>query len=687
MRHTLLSGSFTAVLALGFLGVSAQSGEPTTHSLQHQESIPSSSKDAVNVALLIGINSYPNLPPNKQLTGCVNDVLLMEKLLIKRFGFRTENISKLVDEQATKANIESAFREFLVEKATPEGQALFYYSGHGGRMTDLNGDEMDGFDETMVPYDSRDAAHHVLDIEDETLGMWIEGLTKQCKNVTVILDCCHSGSGTRGGLDFSTDAHSRTADTLVLDLPKAKQNDTRQTKGENGFLPPNPNYVLISGSNDAESSWEIGGNGALTWALNDVLWNCGDLTYREIMYKVADAVTSRFPYQHPQIEGGRRDAHVFGRLEKVEPYLTVVQRAGNRLQLSGGSAHEVTSGSVYAIYKPGATNKQDAAKYLGRAIIGNHVDALTSWADKQDPKADIPLNATAFEVSHRYGDMQLLLRLEIENDASLLQEFNDALAQYKQEEDLVKIVGKAAKYDLRLCLGPDHTSLLLVGPEGRELKAFRRDTTNVRLHVMGTLSTIARWWNLFDLRNRSDLNVAMTLRRWRGYDSKERRPVDPIPISETAGGERVLYDQDIINVSFRNLAQQKVYCYLFDLGTDGSVRYLYPGRGAKDSPLPPGDSVVSYAMRVSLPEGMDALKLIATTTATDFSVLEQAGYRAVARCGDDDSGLNSPLGRLLNLAYGGTRNAEVLDAVPIENWTTAMVTFLIKPKGTSDSGK
>lgn len=667
-----------ALVCLVFIIVIFQAVRPTMSNAKREQTTTPVQKKAANIALLIGINNYPNLPSNNELHGCVNDVMLMEKLLMERFGFEEGNIKKLLDEQATKANIEKAFNDFLVGNATPQGQALFYFSGHGSTMTDLNSDEMDGWDETLVPYDSRDKVPKVLDIEDETLGKWIEVLTDKCINVTVILDCCHSGSGTRG-----LDARPRMADTLFLDLPKVKGGKIDSTKRPSGFLPPNPHYVLISGSRDNEISWESGNYGVLTWALNEVLQSPENMTYREMMYKVSAKVTAQFPYQHPQIEGGRRDAQVFGQFGRMERFLTVLQREGNRVLLSGGTAHQVTPGSIYALYKPGATNKQDSARYLGRVKVSKDVEPFTAWAEIEEPKADIPLHAAAFETFHHYGDLQLPVRLEIKNDAVFLNEIDSALAAYKEREDLVKIVGKSETYAVRLTLSPDRKLLLLMDPADRPMKTFRRDTLDLKEHLAGTLTKIARWRNLFDLQNHSDLKVTMTLRRWQDYDRRERKPFNPIPILESAGGEHILYDQDIINVTFKNLSSQKVHCYLFDLGTDGSVMPLYPGRGAQDSPLAPGDSVVSFPMRVTLPEGLDALKLIATTNPTDFSVLGQEGYRSIRGKATNRSGLDSPLGRLLNLAYGGTRNTVTIDATPIDDWTTDMVTFLIKPKGSS----
>ncbi|HOT98109.1 MAG TPA: caspase family protein [bacterium] len=655
--------------------------EDTRNSNQITERIPVE-KSAANIALLIGINSYPNMPQNRQLKGCINDVLLMKKLLIEQFGFKEDNIKTLLNSEATRENIETSFNNFLIAQASPKKQVLFYYSGHGAKMTDLNNDEMDGYDEAIVPYDGGNQRDQALYIVDEILGAWIEVLTKKCKNVTVILDCCHSGSGTRGGFDLF-DARARFADTLKLDLPHARGSRTEIPKGPSGFLPPNPNYVLISGSADNELSWEIGSNGALTKALYEALSTPESKTYREVMYQVAAKVLLKLPDQHPQIEGGRRDAQVFGELGKVDQYLTINKRSLNRIQLSGGSAHRVTPGSVYAIFKPGTKNKADSSRYLGDVTVSSDVEAFTAWADPRDPGIDLPLHASAFERFHHYGDMQLPILLELKQDPAFFGEVKRALEEYRKQEDLVKIVSGNEDYAVKLTLSPDRKILLLKGQDQRDIKAFARDTLDLAMHLLPQLTKIARWRNLFDLENRADLKVSLSLHRWASYDSQQKRPVGPMPIEETAGGTMVFHDQDIFTVTFKNNGDREVYCYLLDLGSSGKITYLFPGRGAKDRPLAPGDSVSSYAMQISLPEGLNAIKLIATNNPADFSVLEQEGYRAVGRGQAAPSGIESPLGRLLNLAYGGTRDTSVIDASPIDEWTTAMAAFVIKPKASN----
>lgn len=62
--------------------------------------------------------------------------------------------------------------------------------GHGGKLRDDNGDEKDGYDETLVPLDYTSAGQ----IRDDDLyNMLVAGL-KEGVYATFVMDCCHSGS-------------------------------------------------------------------------------------------------------------------------------------------------------------------------------------------------------------------------------------------------------------------------------------------------------------------------------------------------------------------------------------------------------------------------------------------------------------------------------------------------------------
>lgn len=75
-----------------------------------------------------------------------------------------------------------------------EDWIYIHYSGHGSQADDLNGDEEDKLDETLVLYDGRTG--EVPDILDDELGEILGRF--RSPNLVVVLDACHSGTGTRG---------------------------------------------------------------------------------------------------------------------------------------------------------------------------------------------------------------------------------------------------------------------------------------------------------------------------------------------------------------------------------------------------------------------------------------------------------------------------------------------------------
>jgi len=173
-------------------------------------------------ALLIGISNYQaNLTP---LAGSRNDVTLIRELLMHQYGFDASNIQIMLDEQATRAQIFAAIRA-LSEQAAADDIVFIHYSGHGSQAPDTDGDEQDGQDETILPYDSRTPG--IADITDDELNTMISWFRSE--SVIVVLDSCHSGTGTRGGPsqvtqrwvepDTRRKLYERVATRQVITLP------------------------------------------------------------------------------------------------------------------------------------------------------------------------------------------------------------------------------------------------------------------------------------------------------------------------------------------------------------------------------------------------------------------------------------------------------------------------------------
>jgi hypothetical protein len=271
-------------------------------------------------AFLVGINRYPD--PRNNLKGCVNDVLLMAKTLREQFGFAgPSDIKLLTDERATTANLRKGL-EGLVGGAAPGDSLVFHYSGHGAQVRDIDGDELsDSLDEILCPYDL-DWNHPFTD----------DDLAEICREVpkgtlfTVILDCCHSGTGLRNFLRpdlpirykflpapvevrhrSEPRIENRGIDRSVTMIGPDKALPVRRF----GISLTKTNTVLIAGCRSDQTSadaWIDGDyHGALTYylwrSLRELDWKG---TYRKLISETGAALADHNYDQVPQLEGPAR---------------------------------------------------------------------------------------------------------------------------------------------------------------------------------------------------------------------------------------------------------------------------------------------------------------------------------------------------------------------------------------------
>ncbi|KAI8078627.1 caspase domain-containing protein [Halteromyces radiatus] len=147
-------------------------------------------------ALLIGINYFRS---KNELRGCINDVQNVKLFLIQLYGFREEDMVILTDDQTdprfipTRQNMISGM-QWLVANAQPNDSFFFHFSGHGGSVKDQDGDEDDGYDETIYPVDhDRYPGETGQIIDDEMNAIMVRPLPRGCR-LTAIFDSCHSGT-------------------------------------------------------------------------------------------------------------------------------------------------------------------------------------------------------------------------------------------------------------------------------------------------------------------------------------------------------------------------------------------------------------------------------------------------------------------------------------------------------------
>eukprot|EP00775_Hariotina_reticulata_P008686 gene8686-8867_t len=116
-----------------------------------------------------------------ELAGCINDAKAMDKIA-KTQGIKSR--VKLIDGEATRAKVLEHVRQ-AAGRLQAGDYFLLTYSGHGGQVRDVTGEEDDRWDETWCLHDGQL-------IDDE---LYLE-LTKFAAGVRILVlsDSCHSGT-------------------------------------------------------------------------------------------------------------------------------------------------------------------------------------------------------------------------------------------------------------------------------------------------------------------------------------------------------------------------------------------------------------------------------------------------------------------------------------------------------------
>lgn len=161
------------------------------------------SVQATKRALVVGIGAYPAETGWPAIHGD-NDVAIAVDYL-QRAGFESAHIATLLNEQATYQGIQTAFLA-LIEQAAEGDLIYIHFSGHGQRITDVDGDEAirnpkrAGYDEAWIPYDAHvayeagvyEGEHHLVDDEINGYLALLRGKIGEAGRIIVIADACHS---------------------------------------------------------------------------------------------------------------------------------------------------------------------------------------------------------------------------------------------------------------------------------------------------------------------------------------------------------------------------------------------------------------------------------------------------------------------------------------------------------------
>ncbi|MFZ1024693.1 MAG: caspase family protein [Limnoraphis robusta] len=688
-------------------------------------------------ALLVGIDKYP--PDSiSSLEGCVNDITAFAEYLSERVAKPEEgyqlNLKIIQDEQATRQAIIDEFQEHL-SQAQSNDIALFYYSGHGAQeqspeeFWEL---EADRLDETLICYDSR--TEDGYDLADKELAYLISKVAQKEPHIVIMLDCCHSGSGTRGLSDEtnlrrgSVDCRKRPLNTFIFaeDQPALREilsdSNKPQTK-ITGVVLPKGKHILFSACRDYENAKEYRTEegeyrGAFSHFLLQTLERTnGSITYRDLARNLNALVTGKVKEQSPQIEATNQeelDQLFLGGAIKERPHYFTLTHSRNEKSwvIDGGSLHAIPKlsdgGETRLVFFPcgsSAEKMHQLSEALGEARVTQVlpqrskveiIDGLDNLSETESYCAvvtSLPLPPLKIYIK---GDESEALGIEKAQQALSNAAVGNKPSLYVQQVN----EAKDADYHLLVRNGqywivqPDNNRPVVAPiPERTTQQGY---TDKFALQVIYRLEHIARWNNILNLSTPAtssiktdDVEIEIILLSGRQESSPGHREgnISSSEIRVEYTLENGEWQAPNIQIKLTNKSEKDLYCNVIDLSESFSVdtpffeecsSILLPKNNAESSfSIKSFDDIVFQVPDAYFEQGIteykDILKLIVSTTEFDASLLRQDGLEP-PKLNRSPEGLQGTLNSLM--VQVNTREA-VRAKGSYDDWMTKEVTITI----------
>ncbi|EIE87713.1 hypothetical protein RO3G_12424 [Rhizopus delemar RA 99-880] len=247
-------------------------------------------------------------PPNFQLSNY---------FLITMYNFRVDDMVILTDDQQnpqsipTKQNMIRAM-QWLVHDARPNDSFFFHFSGHGGRMKDYDGDEDDGYDETIYPVDHSvygqivdDVCFEVYCHSGTALDLpYVYSTQGALKESNIFKD---AGSSLKGaGLAYLSGDPSRAISSVMSlgsrimsgGIGNGKSAKVKQQKSSPADV------IMFSGCKDAQTSADAFENGrstgAMSYAFTTALRSNRNQSYLQLLNSIRVILKQKYD-QRPQL--------------------------------------------------------------------------------------------------------------------------------------------------------------------------------------------------------------------------------------------------------------------------------------------------------------------------------------------------------------------------------------------------
>ncbi|MBK7694008.1 MAG: caspase family protein [Saprospiraceae bacterium] len=331
-------------------------------------------------ALLIGVGNYPETGGWASINSA-NDIKLI-KTALESQGFKAEHIAEISDSKATRQGILAAIKNDLLPKVKAGDMVYFQFSGHGQQRPDKDGDEIDGLDECIVPYDSPkkfqtgiyEGENLITDDElnqnltkirekigpnGQLLVVWMPVIQEQEQE-----DLCLPVEPLKV---MASEEYLKRNQQVVL----KKDNNELQQKGTvTNSLKLSPMVAFFGSAQNQlnyEMTTETGEHyGSLTYALSKWLVKAKpEESYRALYDKIRVEMSVIAPLQQPQAEGELDLEIANGKLlGKASYYQAVNVYSETELSINTGELNGVFKGSEVALFPPDTRDLDHAKPFV-----------------------------------------------------------------------------------------------------------------------------------------------------------------------------------------------------------------------------------------------------------------------------------------------------------------------------------
>ena len=596
-------------------------------------------------ALIVAISNYAP-STGWRIIHSSNDVPLIRDALV-RHGFAPAAIHELTDSAATRKGILDAVRQHLLEPAQPGDVLVLHYSGHGQQITDDGDDEIDGYDEALVPYDAPmtpDAASryagekHLRDDELNTMMLALRRKVGPSGNVVLFIDSCYSGTISRGG-----DADPLGTERGGPPFGPPKVANAAGSKPGSGFYesgtrgagptaePQLAPYIVFSAARNNDRAFETitpdgRSVGSLSFALGAAL-AAPDvaLSYRTVFERVKWEM-QKWVRNEPQLEGDWDSELFSGHAVRQVPYLEVlaVRDGGNEATLAAGSVFGLLKGAVVEFHQPGTLVPADASKIAAGRVVDTQPLRATVAIDPAGA-ADRLRTSRAFVNRFTFGDLRIRLGLKgLDADVrtALVQALENVAAVEIGDDrpDVVAILATTAgRPELVVQTAADAVPLLEPGDAANPQRAAACVASRLQDYAR---NRYLRRLSLRDPKLDAQLDVVpLAWKNCRNAAQPTPQTCDLVeePLSRymSAGHQLELPIGTPFRLKLRSGAQRE-FITVLDLSPDGDINVLWPPPGAKEEASPRSAHDLGEGFQVTGPAGIEMLLLVATERWVDF---------------------------------------------------------------------